>query len=605
MGTVFRKTATKAIPTGAKIIVREGQRLAQWKPTKGKARTAPVTVGKDGSERIVITARTFTAKYRDGSGVVCEVATGCRDEAAARSVLADLERRAEKVRGGILSPAESGMIDHRNAMLTEHFAGFRQRQEAKGVTAGRVRDTMARLERIATDCRFQRLGDIAAEPLERWYVARKTEGMGAATWNEYRGAWVTFAHWCMESGRLLSNPFLALPRANVKTDCRRKRRALTEAELGRLMRVATLRPLAEYGRPTIARPCREGQRKRSAWTYAPLTYADLEAACERARQRLAKSPDAIGRLERLGRERALIYRTLVLTGLRRGELASLTVGQVRFDAEPPYLELKAADEKNREGNSIPLRADLAADLCDWLATKAAAAWLARSEVPTIRFDPQDQQAARRNLGPTTKRQGQSCQQWPDVPALPADASLFDVPAGLVRILDRDLAAAGIAKRDERGRTVDVHAMRHTFGTLLSKGGVAPRTAQAAMRHSKLELTMNVYTDPKLLDVAGAMNALPALPLGDGSEKARDIARRTGTDDLAASEFAPAFAPTVGKPAKSVSIHGTSARWEDRRCEAQETQETPRNIGASAGSDQWAMRDSDPRPPRCKRGALTN
>ena len=72
----------------------------------------------------------------------------------------------------------------------------------------------------------------------------------------------------------------------------------------------------------------------------------------------------------------------------------------------------------------------------------------------------------------------------------------------------------IDKRDERGRTIDVHAFRHTFGTLLSKGGVSPRTAQAAMRHSTINLTMNIYTDPKLLDVAGAVEALPSLPLGD-------------------------------------------------------------------------------------------
>jgi hypothetical protein len=37
-----------------------------------------------------------------------------------------------------------------------------------------------------------------------------------------------------------------------------------------------------------------------------------------------------------------------------------------------------------------------------------------------------------------------------------------------------------------------------------------------MRHSKLELTMNVYTDPELLDVAGVLEALPRLPaLGTG------------------------------------------------------------------------------------------
>jgi hypothetical protein len=29
-----------------------------------------------------------------------------------------------------------------------------------------------------------------------------------------------------------------------------------------------------------------------------------------------------------------------------------------------------------------------------------------------------------------------------------------------------------------------------------------------MRHSSIDLTMNIYTDPTLLDVAGAINALP-------------------------------------------------------------------------------------------------
>jgi len=94
-----------------------------------------------------------------------------------------------------------------------------------------------------------------------------------------------------------------------------------------------------------------------------------------------------------------------------------------------------------------------------------------------------------------------------------------VPAGLTRILDRDLATAGIPKRDERGRVVDIHAPRVTFGTHLCAAGVALRTAQAAMRHSKAELPANICTDPKLLDVAGAIEALPALmPMLEAASK---------------------------------------------------------------------------------------
>ena len=89
--------------------------------------------------------------------------------------------------------------------------------------------------------------------------------------------------------------------------------------------------------------------------------------------------------------------------------------------------------------------------------------------------------------------------------------------------------------------------RASFGTLLSKAGVAPRTAQAAMRHSTINLTMNVYTDPKLLDVAGAVEALPSLPLGDGKQTAANVLSATGTDDSTARQFAPEFAPTIGKP----------------------------------------------------------
>ena len=86
-------------------------------------------------------------------------------------------------------------------------------------------------------------------------------------------------------------------------------------------------------------------------------------------------------------------------------------------------------------------------------------------------------------------------------------SVFSVPAGLLRIMDRDIEAAGIPKRDADGLVVHLHALRHSFGTHLSASGVASRTAQAAMRHSNLNLTMNTYTDARLLDVASAIESI--------------------------------------------------------------------------------------------------
>ena len=164
-------------------------------------------------------------------------------------------------------------------------------------------------------------------------------------------------------------------------------------------------------------------------------------------------PEIRERLEALGRERALIYKTLVLTGLRKAELASLTVGQLHLDGPAAYVELDAADEKNREGNAVPIRADLADDLRSWLADKLA----------DVR------KAAKRPASPSR-------------PDCRGRHAAVHVPDGLVRILDRDLRLAGIPKRDDRGRTLDVHALRTTFGTLLSKGGV-PSARTGSSRHA--------------------------------------------------------------------------------------------------------------------------
>ncbi len=499
MGSVFKKTATKPMPAEAKTIVRKGQRLAEWIDRKNKRRTAPMTVGKDGSDRIVVTARTYTAKYRDGSNHVIEKATGCRDEQAARAVLAELEKRSDKVRSGIRSAAEDSVIDHQTTPLADHIAAYVDHQKAKGLNRVRVKNTESRLERMASECGFEQLADMTGHVFEKWLLAQGVAGMSAGNRNEYRQEWIGFANWCVRTRRVLTNPFSDVAKADAKVECRRKRRAMTEDELVKLLDVARRRPLIE------AKTIRRGKRK-----------GLLEAN---------PHPNVVQRLELLGRERALIYKTLVLTGLRRGELASLTIGQLHLEGTHPYVELAAADEKNRQGSQIPIRGDLAEDLMYWVSQK-------RERYKYENHNPQLDDC------PPAEGRAQS-------DGFSLASRLFNVPVGLVRILDRDLKLAGIPKRDDRGRTLDVHALRHSFGTLLSKGNVAPRTAQAAMRHSTINLTMNNYTDPRLLDVHGALDALPKLQLPVKQDAAELAARGS-------RQFAPKFAPTRCKPSLTQS-----------------------------------------------------
>jgi len=472
MGTVFRKAWTAPLPPNAEIVVQRGKRLARYRMRSGKLRTAEVFTAADGRVRIRGETRSYIAKFRDAAGYWVERPTGCTDETAARAVLAQLQRRAELVKAGVITPEEDAASRHGAESIETNLDAWRDHLRLKGSTEHWYTQARRRVARVATDRGVKRLRDFTAATVERWLTDQTDQNMSAGTRNGYRQACVTFINWCVRAGRLTHNPLLAVAVADQRADTRRQRRALTEEEMARLLDAAQRRPLAD------AMTVRRGEAKGQA-------QAKLSAATQE-------------NLVRVGRERALIYKTLVLTGLRKGELASITVGQVDLgggDSRVPHIVLNARDEKNRRGSEIPLRADLAADIRVWLADRLTRA----------------QQAARDVDEP--------------IPAtLASDEPLFDVPDGLIRIFDRDLVFAGLArvetrsgkevvvKTDDRGRTIDIHALRHTFGTHLSKAGVPLRTAQAAMRHSDPSLTANVYTDPKLLDVAGAVASLPDLPL---------------------------------------------------------------------------------------------
>ncbi len=291
--------------------------------------------------------------------------------------------------------------------------------------------------------------DMNSDKLQRW-LGERVHGerkMSASVHNGFVQVWISFGNWLTGKRihgnrttmkgevRFLHNPFEGMGKLDEKADPKRKARAMTDDELERLLGAARQRPLDD------ALMIRKGPKKG---------------------EKLARvSDDRKSELLRLGEERALIYKTAILTGLRLNELRTLINSDLSF-GDVPFIRLRSSNEKNRKGSTLPLRSDLAAELKQWSSGK----------------DRGDR--------------------------------VFGVPAGLLRIMNRDLKAAGIAKRDADGGVVHVHALRHSFGTHLSLAGVAPRTAQAAMRHSNNSLTMNTYTDARLLDTATAIESMTVL-----------------------------------------------------------------------------------------------
>ena len=189
----------------------------------------------------------------------------------------------------------------------------------------------------------------------------------------------------------------------------------------------------------------------------------------------------------------------------------------------------------------------------------------------------------------------------------SDELPFKVPSSLLRVLDRDLKAAGIPKRDDRGRIFDVHALRHTFGTQLSMAGVPLRTAQAALRHSSPVLTANIYTDPRLLDIHGAVESLPALTSTGVTHHGSGKQRATGTADDRPSKLAPLLAPKTYNRVQTESfpVHaGNPAesnpdRQTDLETDAKPTKKsrilTEKDSGLKSGRHDLNVRPPAPKP----------
>jgi len=240
-------------------------------------------------------------------------------------------------------------------------------------------------------------------------------------------------------------------------------------------------------------------------TQNPIDHLEnLNANTDRKRIRRALSVDELIKLltktasqpERYGmtgHERALLYRLAVETGLRASELGSLTRASFDYDGDVPTVTVEAGHSKRKRRDSLPLRSETADTLRHYMANKT----------PTARA--------------------------------------FNIPDSTITatMLRADLNAAGVAAKDDTGRIVDFHALRHTFITNLGRTGIHFKTQQELARHSTPMLTAR-YAHSFKHDEVAAVNALPTLPSDD-----REALRATGTDNATADTDAGLLGVLLG------------------------------------------------------------
>lgn len=151
----------------------------------------------------------------------------------------------------------------------------------------------------------------------------------------------------------------------------------------------------------------------------------------------------------LGEERKLAYSIMLYAGLRVNETRNLLWGDIDF--EKKIIKTRASITKNAKDATLPLHSYLENLLKDW-----------------------------RNKHPELKSKDV-------VVSIPKSNSSF------LKVFNRDLEFSGIEKIDDSGRVLHLHALRHSYTSLLARQGVHPHVLQRLARHAKVETTLSVYT----------------------------------------------------------------------------------------------------------------
>src|SRR5437773_135484 len=134
---------------------------------------------------------------------------------------------------------------HRKRPLADHLADYRKHLEAKNDDPKHVAQTGNAVQAIIDGCEFARMADLSGSRLAAWLadlrkpVRTKDGGLGpgksARTFNYYLTAAKGFTRWLVKDRRMPDDPFAYLARVNEKTDRRRERRDISDAELAALI----------------------------------------------------------------------------------------------------------------------------------------------------------------------------------------------------------------------------------------------------------------------------------------------------------------------------------------------------------------------------------
>ena len=369
--------------------------------------------------------RQWYYRFVDADGVRHE-RKGCPDRRETEGMAAAAEAESSKIKAGLIDPKALAYRSHEAKPLAEHLDDFRAYLLGKGATAKHAALTGNRVARLIGLARARRVSDLAPSRIQAALRTIRDGGLSLRSLHHHVRAVKAFSRWLWRDGRAREDGLAHISPQNADPDRRYERRALTNEEAARLIQAAERGPVV---------------------------------------------------MKLNGPDRAALYRLALGTGFRAAELKSLTPESFALDDDPPMVTVRAGYSKRRREDAQPIRADLAAALRPWLASKP--------------------------------------------PRRPVFGGMTDHTALMIR---KDLAAAGVPYKDASDRVADFHALRHSYITALVKSTAPVKVVQTLARHSTPVLTLGVYAHIGIHDQTAALDALPNL-----TGPAPEPMAATGTD----------------------------------------------------------------------------
>ena len=258
-------------------------------------------------QRVKRRTSTYHIKYIGPDGKPKRV-KGFKNKAKTQTLAARLE--AEAANGP--NPFDR----HRRTALTVHLDAYKQHLNAKNDDPEHVKQTCSAIGKVLDGCKFKVFDDVQVSAVENWSAEqRERPKFGIRTANYHTKAVKAFLTWMVKNSLAPFNPLAHMADLNGKVDVRRERRSLPQDDFCRLVEAA-----------------RKGKTVR----------------------RLS------------GPDRAMLYEAAAYTGLREGELASLSRGSFDLDASPPTVTVEADKSKHRAKDVLPIHPELAARLREWM-----------------------------------------------------------------------------------------------------------------------------------------------------------------------------------------------------------------------------------------------